>query len=72
MSYKATRRSLPEVLDPSCYHDYRHEKNDVEWCKTYDGKGNLIVDTYGRPIVKHKYWVIYRCDKCGQRDKMQG
>ena len=72
MSYKAIKRSPPEVLDPACTHDFHHEKNEVEWCNTYDDKGKLIVDSYGRPVLKHKYWVIYKCVKCGQKDKSIG
>jgi hypothetical protein len=72
MSYKATKRPPPEILDPACSHDFRHEKNDVEWIKKYDQHGNLIVDPYGRPIIKQKYWIIYKCDKCGQKEKTPG
>ena len=72
MSYKAIKRSPPEVLDPSCTHDFQFVNKEVEWCKVYDNKGNPVLDEHGRPALRHKYWTIYKCSKCGQKNKSLG
>lgn len=71
MSYKAIKRSPPEILDPACAHNFQHDENEIEWYKIYDNNGNLIVDPHGRPVLKHRFWAIHKCTKCGQKEKFK-